>query len=73
MREQKRRDSARAWIRSGAHVSVKTYANRYGVDSYTAYNDLGAVGFPLPASAQQWALAAPANEGTCRPHSEDRR
>jgi mannose-6-phosphate isomerase-like protein (cupin superfamily) len=60
MREQQRRDSARAWIRSRASVTVKSYAKRYGVDSCTAYNDLAAVGFTLPASAQQWAQRPPA-------------
>jgi hypothetical protein len=39
MRKQQRRDSAREWIRSGANVTVRTYAKRYGVDSYTAYDD----------------------------------
>ena len=55
MRQRQRRESAREWIRSGAAVSVKTYARRYGVDRYTAYDDLTALGFPLPTAAQQWA------------------
>jgi hypothetical protein len=55
MRRQARRESARAWIASGAAVTIKTYARRYGVDRYTAYEDLTAIGFPLPDSARRWA------------------
>ena len=36
MRRQARRESSRAWIASGAAVTIKTYARRYGVDRYTA-------------------------------------
>jgi hypothetical protein len=60
LRKQARRDSARAWIRSGAKVTVGTYARRYGVDRYTAYEDLAALGFSLPASAAKWAQRPPA-------------
>jgi hypothetical protein len=42
-------------IRSGAEVTLKTYAKRYGVDRFTAYDDLTALGFTLPAAARQWA------------------
>jgi len=59
MCRQARRDSARAWIASGAAVSIKTYARRYGVDRYTAYEDLTVVGFSLPGSAQPWAHRPP--------------
>lgn len=62
MRQRQRRDSAREWIRAGATVTVKSYAKRYGVDRYTAYDDLTALGFALPDSARQWAqrpLATP--------------
>jgi hypothetical protein len=31
MRRQARRESSRAWIASGATVTIKTYARRYGV------------------------------------------
>jgi hypothetical protein len=55
VRKRQRRDSAREWIRSGAAVTVKAYARRYGVDRFTAYDDLTALGFRLPAAAQQWA------------------
>ena len=39
-RKQARRDSAWAWVAAGAAVSVKAFARRYGVDRYTAYEDL---------------------------------
>jgi hypothetical protein len=61
MRKQQRRASAREWIRSGANVTMKTYVKRYGVDRYTAYDDLTSLGFTLPASAQQWAQRPPPN------------
>jgi hypothetical protein len=60
VRKQRRRDSARDWIRTGATVTLKTYAKRYGVDFYSAYDDLTALGFALPASAEQWAHRPPA-------------
>jgi hypothetical protein len=44
---------------SGTAVTIKTYARRYGVDRYTAYEDLTAIGFPLPDSAQRWAHRPP--------------
>jgi hypothetical protein len=42
-------------INSGATVTVTTYAKRYGVDRFTAYGDLAALGFALPTAAQRWA------------------
>lgn len=74
MRQRQRRDSAREWICSGAAVSVKTYARRYGVDHYTAYDDLTALGFPLPAVAQRWAQrppAAPRRRADCAEPGQD--
>ena len=59
MRKQARRESSRAWITSGATVTIKAYARRYGVDRYTACEDLGAIGFLLPDSAQRWAHRPP--------------
>jgi hypothetical protein len=53
MRRQARHESSWAWIASGATVTIKTYSRRYGVDRYTAYEDLTAIGFPLPDSAQR--------------------
>jgi len=64
MRKQQRRNSAMEWIGSGATITVKTYAKRYGVDRYTAYDDLTALGVTLPVSAQQWAQRPPS---TSRP------
>jgi hypothetical protein len=60
MRRQARRESSRAWIASGATVTINTYARRYGLDRYTAYEDLTAIGFLLPDSARQWAHRPPA-------------
>jgi hypothetical protein len=59
MRRQARRESSRAWIASGAAVTINTYARRYGVDRYTAHEDLTAIGFPLPDAAQRWAHRPP--------------
>lgn len=59
MRQPQRRDSALAWIRSGAAVTMKSYARRYGVDRYTAYDDLTTLGFGLPDTARQWAKRPP--------------
>jgi hypothetical protein len=59
MPRQARRGSSRAWIASGATVTIKTYARRYGVDRYTACEDLTAIGFALPDSAQRWAHRPP--------------
>jgi hypothetical protein len=59
MRKQQRRDSAREWVRSGAAITVKSYAKRYGVDRSTAYDDLTTLGVTLPASAQRWAQRPP--------------
>jgi hypothetical protein len=60
-----RRESSRAWIASGATVTIKTYAQRYGVDQNTACEDLTAIGFPLPDSARRWAYWPP--QGLTRP------
>ena len=59
MRRQARRESSRAWIASGAAVTIRTYARRYGVDRYTAHEDLTAIGFLLPDSAQRCAHRPP--------------
>ena len=59
MRRQARRESSRAWIASGAAVTIKTYARRYGAGRYTAYQDLTAIGFPLPDSARRRAHRPP--------------
>lgn len=59
MRKGARLDSARDWVRSATQVTVGTYAKRYGVDRYTAYEELTAIGFPLPATASRWARRPP--------------
>jgi len=53
MSQQARRESARAWVASGAPVSVKAVARRYGVDCYTAYADLIAIGLRLGPGDQR--------------------
>lgn len=60
MRKRQRRESARDWARSGAKVTVKTYAKRHGVDCHSAYDDLTAIGCPQPDSAARWARRPPA-------------
>src|SRR5258708_24243039 len=71
MRQRQRRDSAREWIRTGATVTVKSYTKRYGVDRYTAYEDLTALGVALPDSAQQWAQRPPATPRRAAERSAD--
>jgi len=71
MRQRQRRDSAREWIRSGAAITVKSYARRYGVDRYTAYDDLTALGFALPDSARHWARRPPAIPRGCAERGDD--
>ncbi len=56
MRQHARRESARAWVDSGAPVSVKAVARRYGVDCYTAYADLIAIGVRLGPGDNRWAV-----------------
>jgi len=51
MRQQARRESARAWVASGAPVSVKAFARRHGVDCDTPYADLIAIGFCLASAS----------------------
>ncbi len=70
MRKQARRDSVRNWVRSGAQVTVRSYAKRYGVDRYTAYDDLTAIGFPLPAAAARWAQRPPPTPRQARRHTD---
>jgi hypothetical protein len=56
MRQHARRASARAWVASGAPVSVKAFARRYGVDCYTAYAELTAIGVRLAPDDSRWAI-----------------
>lgn len=51
---------------------MKTYAKWYGVDRYTAYDDLTAIGFLLPTAAAQWAFGGTAATPRQRPrHTDD--
>jgi hypothetical protein len=59
MRKAARRESAQAWIRSAAVVSIKAYSKRYGVDRSTAYDDLLAIGFALGPNNSRWAVRPP--------------
>ncbi len=56
MRKAARRESATAWLASGAQVTVKTYAKRYGVDRYTAREDLEAIGFVFAPGDTRWSV-----------------
>ena len=56
MRQQARRESARAWVASSAPVSVTAFGRRYGVDRYTAYVDLIAIGVRLGPGDSRWAV-----------------
>jgi hypothetical protein len=40
---------------------VHSYAKRFGVDRYSAYADLTAIGVTLPASDQRWAQRPASN------------
>jgi hypothetical protein len=55
MRKAARRVSAKAWLDSGAQITVKVYARRYGVDRYTAREDLEAVGFVFAPGDTRWS------------------
>lgn len=57
MRKPARLDSARQWVRSGARVTVQAYAKRYGVDRYTAYDELTAIGFPAAGKCREMGAA----------------
>lgn len=69
--KQARHDAARRWIASGAtKVNVRTYARQFGVDRYTAYADLRAIGFPLDPDAERWAARSPKAPKRQRPQYE---
>ena len=55
MRQQARRESARAWVASGAPVSVRAFAADTA-SSYTAYADVIAIGFRLAPGDNRWAV-----------------
>jgi len=47
---------AEAWLASGAQVTVTMYAKRYGVDRYTAREDLEAIGFVFAPGDTRWSV-----------------
>jgi hypothetical protein len=55
MRKAARRESAKAWLDTGAQITVKMYARRYGVDRYTAREDLEAIGFVFAPGDTRWS------------------
>ena len=59
LRRPARLDSARAWLASGATVTLRGYARRYGVDRYTAYDELTMLEVDLPAGDEQWSKRPP--------------
>jgi hypothetical protein len=60
-RRRQRRASAGEWVGSGATVVIKAYAKRYGVDRYTVFDDLSALGSnrPPPSSGGSTARRRP--------------
>ena len=66
-RRGQRRASAREWVRTSTTVTVGSYARRYGVDRYTAYEDLTVIGFVLPVSAQRWSTWSRGEDGAAEP------
>src|SRR5207253_9201599 len=56
LRRPARLVSAQAWITSGARVTTRAYARRYGVDRYTAHSELTALGVTLPGADARWAV-----------------
>jgi hypothetical protein len=55
MRKAIRRESAKAWLASGKQISVKMYAKRYGVDRYTAREELEAIGLQFAPGDTRWS------------------
>ena len=59
LRRPARLASARDWMASGAQVTIQTYAKRFGLDRYTAYDELTMLGVPLSSGDLQWATRPP--------------
>ena len=55
MRKAERRADAKRWLDSGKQMTVKMYAKRYGVDRYTAREDLDAIGFKFAPEDTRWS------------------
>jgi hypothetical protein len=67
MCRQADRESSRAWIASGATVTIKAYARRYGVDPVHRLRGPDRHRIPLPGSARQGAHRPPLQP--CQPRS----
>jgi hypothetical protein len=59
MKRAARLASARHWLSNGGFPRVGPYAKRYGVDKYTAYQELASLGVDLAESEQMWAVRPP--------------
>jgi len=55
---------------SGARVTIRTYAKRFGLDRYTAYDELTMLGVPLSSGDLQWATRPPPVPKADRDHVE---
>lgn len=66
MRRPARLDSGRAWLASGAGVTLRGYTRRYGVDRYTAYDELTMLGVTLPAEDERWSVRPPSTPTDAR-------
>lgn len=58
-----RLDSARAWIAQWTaaerQVKARDFAARYGVDRYTAYQEMTILGLPIPPDDERYAVRPP--------------
>lgn len=52
---------------SGATITIRSYAKRYGTDRYTAYADLKAIGVPLTEADKRWAVRPASITGRKKP------
>jgi len=55
---------------SGARVTIRTYAKWFGLDRYTAYDELTMLGVPLSSGDLQWATRPPPVPKADRDHVE---
>src|SRR5437879_12665409 len=68
LRRPARLASAQDWMASGARVTVRTYAKWFGLDRYTAYDELTMLGVPLSSGDLQWATRPPPVPKAARDH-----
>jgi hypothetical protein len=59
MRRPVRLDSATAWIARKGPIRVGEYARRYGVDRYTAFQDMVAIGAAIAEGDRKYAVRPP--------------